>query len=252
MSIDLTTEFPIDSQTTDIDKQVLLTIRTILKTLPSYSYLEIGSYLGGSLTPFLKDDNCTKILSVDHREQKQPDERGAIYNYSDITNDTMITNLKSYGFDITKLEVFDGSISEYNNESELYDFIFIDGEHTDWACFRDFIHSEKYFKKDCIVAFHDTQFVYKSIRIINELLTSRKIKFKFFKVNNSSMSCLFLNNYSDINVYENFSIEHDLEKFYRSCEDDLLMAAIHNRIEIDFRIKQHPVFNMKRDNIKLK
>jgi hypothetical protein len=248
MLIDLTTEFPINSQTSNVDKEVLLKIRTILKKLPSYSYLEIGSYLGGSLTPFLKDDNCTKILSVDDRELQQPDERGAIYDYSGITHDTRIRNLQFRGFDTSKMEVFDGSISEYDNKNELYDFIFIDGEHTDWACFRDFIHSEKYFKEDCIIAFHDTQLIYKSIKIINELLISRGVKFKFFKINESAISCLFLNKYADINVDEYFSIEHNLEQFYKVCEDDLLMEAVRHRIQIinprqpTFRIKPHPVF----------
>ena len=245
MPIDLTTEFPIKSQTTDVDKEVLLKIRTLLKNLPSYSYLEIGSYLGGSLTPFLKDNNCTKILSVDDRELQQPDERGAKYDYSGITHDSMILNLRSFGFDTTKIEVFDGPINEYGNKNELYDFIFIDGEHTDWACFRDFIHSEKYFKEDCIIAFHDTQLVYKSIRIINELLSARNIKFKFFKVNDSSMFCLFLNKYSDINVDEYFSIDRNLEKFYKICEDALLMDVVRHRVEVvdqTFRIKPHPIF----------
>jgi hypothetical protein len=248
MSIDLTTEFPIDSQTTNADKEVLLKIRTILKKLPSYSYLEIGSYLGGSLTPFLKDNNCTKILSVDDRNLQLPDERGAIYDYSGIAHDNMILNLKSFGFDTTKIEVFDGSINEYINKNELYDFIFIDAEHTDWACFRDFIHSEKYFKEDCIIAFHDTQLIYKSIKIINELLISRGTKFKFFKINDSGISCLFLNKYADINIDEYFSIEHNLEQFYKMCEDKLLMELVSHRIEVVnqyFRIKPYPIFKQK-------
>ena len=78
--------FPINSQTSDSDKEVLLKIRSLLG--PKYSYLEIGSYLGGSLTPFLRDENCIKILSIDNRGQKQPDERGAKFDYSGITHTT--------------------------------------------------------------------------------------------------------------------------------------------------------------------
>ena len=68
-------EFPINSQTSPTDKLSLLQIRDIFKkTLPTYSYLEIGSYLGGSLTPFLKDPQCSHILSIDERNRQQPDE----------------------------------------------------------------------------------------------------------------------------------------------------------------------------------
>jgi len=47
--------FPIESQTSDTDKQVLVQIRELLQSLGTYSYLEIGYYLGGSLTPFLSE-----------------------------------------------------------------------------------------------------------------------------------------------------------------------------------------------------
>ena len=244
MQIDLTTEFPIESQTSDSDKAVLLTIRNLLGS--AYSYLEIGSYLGGSLTPFLQDSNCVKILSIDDRGRQQPDERGAKYDYITVTHDTMIQNLHAHGFDTTKLEVFDGSVDQYTG-SETYDFIFIDGEHTDWACFRDFIHSEKFFKKDCIVAFHDTSLIYKSIKIINELLRSRKDCVKFAKVKNSEMSCLFFNKFSEVNIENLFLVEHNLEKFYATCEEELLLNVVRHRVEITghgYKIKPIPVLGL--------
>jgi hypothetical protein len=237
-------EFPIESQTLDSDKAVLLTIRNLLGS--AYFYLEIGSYLGGSLTPFLQDENCVKILSIDDRGRQQPDERGAKYDYGRITHDTMIQNLHSHGFDTTKLEVFDGSVDQYNG-SGTYDFIFIDGEHTDWACFRDFVHSEKFFKTDCIVAFHDTQLIYKSIKIINELLRSRKDCVKFVKVKNSGMSCLFFNKFSEVDVENLFLVEQDLEKFYAACEEELLLEVIKHRVEITdygYKIKPIPVMGL--------
>ena len=49
---DLNEEFPIRSQTSDSDKLSLLQIRDILGCKGTYKYLEIGSFLGGSLTPF--------------------------------------------------------------------------------------------------------------------------------------------------------------------------------------------------------
>ena len=236
--------FPINSQTSDSDKEVLLKIRSLLG--PKYSYLEIGSYLGGSLTPFLRDENCIKILSIDNRGQKQPDERGAKFDYSGITHDTMIQNLQSHGFDTSKIEVFDGSVNQYAS-NETYDFIFIDGEHTDWACFRDFIHAEKFFKKDCIVAFHDSSLIYKSIKIINELLRSRQSCVKFFKVKNSEMSCLFFNKFLEVDVENLFLVEDDLEKFYSDSEENLLASVVQHRVEITnngYKIKPMPVLSI--------
>ncbi len=73
----LQTEFPISSQTSEIDKRALLLVREAINGyLDSYNYLEIGSYLGGTLVPFLRDGSCRRILSVDKRGQLQPDERG--------------------------------------------------------------------------------------------------------------------------------------------------------------------------------
>ena len=43
-------------QTSDIDKLVILNvIKVIKKNKKKFNYLEIGSFLGGSLTPFLSD-----------------------------------------------------------------------------------------------------------------------------------------------------------------------------------------------------
>jgi len=62
--------FPIPSQTSLVDKFVILKINKLmnLKT-KNFIYLEIGSYLGGSLTPFLLNDNCKKVISIDKRNQ---------------------------------------------------------------------------------------------------------------------------------------------------------------------------------------
>jgi hypothetical protein len=156
----------------------------------------------------------------------------------------MIQNLQSHGLDTAKLEVFDGSVDQYTG-SKKYDFIFIDGEHTDWACFRDFVHAEKFFKKDCIVAFHDTQLVYKSIKIIIELLRSRLDCVKFVKVKNSGMSCLFFNKFSEVDIENLFLVEQDLEKFYATCEEELLLEVARHRLEITdhgYKIKPIPVW----------
>lgn len=224
--------FPILTQTSDSDRQVLLTIQQLLWQLSSYTYLEIGSYLGGSLTPFLSDVRCEKILSIDRREQQQPDERGARYDYTGITNHIMLQNLQNHGYNTDKLEVFDGSIDQYTDHDTKYDFVFIDGEHTDLACFRDFVYAEKLLKNDCIVAFHDTGIIYKAIRIINQLLVAKQIKFKMITVKNSAMTCLFFNGYADLNLECVFEAETDLDSFYDCCEKKILKEIVQKRVKI--------------------
>lgn len=233
-------EFPIHTQTSDTDKLVLLEIRNFLHNLGEYNFLEIGSFLGGSLTPFLKDEKCIRILSVDDRGRCQPDERGVNYDYSGITNETMIDELHRVGLNTEKLQTFDGSIDEFTLGSEKYDFIFIDGEHTDFACFRDFVHSEKLLKTNSIVAFHDAPLIYKSVVTIVEMLKARNSIFNFIKVKNSNMFLLTFNEFSKI--LENFSSEEDLSLCYKEYEDQLLLNLAKNKFQFEtvIKIKETP------------
>jgi hypothetical protein len=234
----LTDEFPIESQTSPSDKLALLQVRSILKrTVPSYNYLEIGSFMGGSLSPFLKDPQCRQILSIDERNRQQPDERGMKYDYSGITNQTMIDNLKNHGFDVRKLKTFDGSISEYQKAEDKFDLVFIDGEHTDFACFRDFIHSYRLLSENSVTVFHDSSLIYKSLRIIQEFLVATKERFRFVKVKDSDVSCIFRNSFSVLKLEEFFEIENDLGSFYQNSEIALLTAIMQNRLDVSINIK---------------
>jgi hypothetical protein len=78
---DLEYFFPIPSQTSSRQTFLLGTMR-LVRNSRAYNYLEIGSFLGGSLTPFLMDTACKTILSIDDRGRVQPDERGINYDYT--------------------------------------------------------------------------------------------------------------------------------------------------------------------------
>ncbi len=231
-------EFPIESQTSPTDKLALLQVRNILKrTLPAYDYLEIGSFLGGSLTPFLRDPQCRRILSVDERNRQQPDERGVKYDYSGITHQTMIDNLKNRGFDVGRLQTFDGSISGYHGSAGKFDAVFIDGEHTNFACFRDFIHGIKLLREDSVIVFHDSTLIYQALRIIQEYLVAAGERFRFVKVQDSEVSCIFRNSFSALKLEEFFKIENDLDGFYKQSEFALLSQVIKNRLEVNLNIQ---------------
>jgi hypothetical protein len=234
----LSQEFPIESQTSISDKHALLAARRLIGNTGSYRYLEIGSFLGGSLTPFLNDEKCSHILSIDDRGRQQPDERGCKYDYAGVSHDTMLENLRGVGLSTEKIEVFDGSINEYKDLSHRYDLIFIDGEHTDQACFRDFVYSERFLKNDGIIAFHDSTLVHKSLLIICELLNCQNKSYKFIKVKNSEMSFLFFGSYIEENHSLFFDEEPDLNHFHSLSEKQNLLSVVNNRVKIRPSIKK--------------
>jgi hypothetical protein len=172
------------------------------------------------------------VLSVDDRGKIQPDERGIDYDYRHISHQTMLDGLSNYYKDLSKLETFDGSIHELITDKK-FDLIFIDGEHTDYACFRDFIYSQKYLKENSVVMFHDSNLIYKSLKMIQELLKCNKIEYKFIKIPNSVVSFIFFGDY--ISFYKEFESE-DIEKFYFESELDVLHQIIKNRVEGNYII----------------
>src|SRR5262249_61896633 len=59
------------------DRRSILTVQQVTaERLGRYAYLEIGSYLGGSLQPHLLDDRCVALYSTHPRPQPQPAQRG--------------------------------------------------------------------------------------------------------------------------------------------------------------------------------
>src|SRR4051812_12044666 len=80
--LDLSLFDVIPSQSTSDDKGSLLALQLAVRdAVGEYTYLEIGSYLGGSIQPHLLDPECRKIYSIDKRPRSQPDERGIDYIY---------------------------------------------------------------------------------------------------------------------------------------------------------------------------
>jgi|LakMenE18May11ns_1017448.scaffolds.fasta_scaffold9329694_2 hypothetical protein len=57
----------IPSQLRPADHQILQHMHGLASSLGVYNYLEIGSYLGGSLQYALLSPRCTKVVSVDTR-----------------------------------------------------------------------------------------------------------------------------------------------------------------------------------------
>src|SRR4029079_6423764 len=93
-NLDLSLFEQIESQSTDSDRASLLACQLAVRELrPKYNYLEIGSYIGGSIQPYLLAVRCERIFSIDKRPHSRPDERGIDYVYEHNSTERMLQNL---------------------------------------------------------------------------------------------------------------------------------------------------------------
>jgi len=230
--------FPIVSQTSIYDKNVLIEIINFLsKDNMKFKYLEIGSYLGGSLTPFLKNDYCSLVFSIDKRNQNLEDERGKIISYKNTSLNQMLDNLKKFNLNTKKLKTFNGDVKNFKKKIK-FDLVFIDGIHTDINTFSDFLNSLKLLKKNGIILFHDSSIIFKSIKIIEVFLKQNNFKFSLVKFKDSEITGIFFNLYSRIFFkHKKFKFEN-FNKFIKNAENNLLMEQINNRLKIKFKISR--------------
>jgi hypothetical protein len=237
----LAVSFPIESQTSLADKMfILASMAFVTKINKTYSYVEIGSYMGGSLTPFLMDSHCQRVLSIDDRGRQQPDERGVKYDYTGITHQTMIDNLQSHGISTDKLKTYDGSVDVMPPLGEQFDLAFIDGEHTDVACVRDFLWLLPMMMSNSLIMFHDSYLIYKALRIIQLFLAKSGLPFRFIKNPGSEMSGIFLGAFSTADLTATLGATENPEDFYSSAEAKLISHLIVNRVEMQFNYKIKP------------
>lgn len=149
----------------------------------AYNYLEIGSYLGGSIQPYLSDDRCSRIYSIDKRPLKQPDARGFDWTYMNNSTARMLENLRQIDSEkVKKIVTIDGD-TQTIRPSEVKDKIqlcFIDGEHTDTAVVSDFKFCLEVLENDGAIVFHDAQITYNGIAECIKFLQERSVKFKAY------------------------------------------------------------------------
>ncbi|MCW5962029.1 MAG: class I SAM-dependent methyltransferase [Pyrinomonadaceae bacterium] len=184
--LDLSLFERIESQSVDEDKRSLLSCQSAVRELvPKYKYLEIGSYLGGSIQPHLLDDRCAKIYSIDKRPLRQPDERGVDYTYLNNSTERMMELLKDVAPDnMSKITTIDGDTGEISTDevADKIDLCFIDGEHTDYAALRDFKFCLDVLNENGAILFHDAVITYNGIADCIEYLKKKKIKFRAYNL----------------------------------------------------------------------
>jgi hypothetical protein len=162
------------------DRQSFLTVLAAFHSQATpFAYLEVGSYRGGSLQPYLVDPLCQKIFSIDKRPVSVKDERGH-FRFDPVTTDDMLKELwPHFGHALSKLVCIDSDTA--NIQAEQIDIppsiCFIDGEHTDEAVFRDFLFCLKVGTKQPVLLFHDTQIIFRGVRKCVNHLSEKGVPF---------------------------------------------------------------------------
>lgn len=171
------------SQSTDEDKRSFLAAQTAVRNqFDRYTYLEIGSYKGGSLQPFVLDPRCERVLSIDSRPSRPPDSRGADF-YPENTTASMLEGLKRIpGADIQKITCYETGTERLAAKDipVAPHYCFVDGEHTNEAVLRDGLFCLAVARPDALIAFHDANLVYTGLAAFLKELSQSGREFRAY------------------------------------------------------------------------
>lgn len=149
----------LEAQTGEWDRRALLALHAAAAArCGSFAYLEIGSYLGGSLQALMRDARCRDVISVDPRPSIAPDDRCGVWEYEDNTTEHMLECLRSLpGSDMAKLTTFDVGTDglDVADLPTRPTYCFIDGEHTHDAVISDARFCAEALEGRGVIAFHD-------------------------------------------------------------------------------------------------
>lgn len=219
-AIDTSLFAAIETQTTESDRRSLLACQGVIRSLSDpYVYLEIGSYLGGTIQPHLLDPKCGRIISIDKRPAVQADERGLDFRYENNNTERMLRNLEVLNSEaVKKIETFDGDASDVSPErfSGCVDICFIDGEHTDHAALSDFLFCLKALKENGLIVFHDAQIIYRGLSSCIEHLREKGIDYRCYPLPNT----LFVVEIGTLNVAE----DPRISRWLKDCSESYLFA----------------------------
>jgi hypothetical protein len=169
--------------TTDsLDRHSFLAAQNVVRRLrQGYTYVEIGSEVGGTLVPHLLDPTCQRVVSIDLRPDYQPDERGSQFSYVGHSTARMIETLRPLmpATSLAKLATFDADARQVSPAAIAgpADLVLIDGEHTVTAAFSDFMSLLPALSPNAVVLFHDANLVVDAIANIERLLQYECVPF---------------------------------------------------------------------------
>lgn len=222
------TQMTIPNQLSGQDIQTLISIMNFVCSHGPYSYLEIGSYLGGSLQWHLSNSHCKQIVSIDKRSQdKIKDERHIDYAYT-VTTQDMLNVLTLNNLPIDKLTAIDGTVDNIPGNLQ-FDLVFIDAEHTNQAVFYDGQKCLAAAKENSVIMFHDDWIVFRGIDKLAELLTKSNRKFCIFKIVNCDITVIVLGDFVDFFEPKVSNTTTDWSAFIDQAEKKLADHVKHNQ-----------------------
>ncbi|KXK01454.1 MAG: hypothetical protein UZ17_ACD001001678 [Acidobacteria bacterium OLB17] len=183
------------------------------RILPNYVYLEIGSHLGGSILPHLRDDLCSKIYSIDKRPLIQPDERGVNFGYPENSTERMLELLAKVS-PTDKIHTIDGETGTLERSliDEKPNLCFIDGEHTDAATKVDFEFCLDVLERDGGIIFHDAYVIYNAISDCIATVKKKGLNFKAYAL----PSVVFVIEIGDFPIHRNQNMQQLLLDNHKS------------------------------------
>jgi hypothetical protein len=247
--LDITLFSAIESQSTEDDKRSLLACQLAVRELRDpYTYLEIGSYLGGSIQPYLLDPKCERIYSIDKRPFRQPDERGIDYIYENNSTARMMSNLEAVA-ETGKIITIDGEASTIDPSAikTPVDLCFIDGEHTDSAVFADFRFCMNVIADSGAIVFHDSMITYNGIAECIKFLESQSISYRAY----SLPSIVFVIELNGFEMHRNPSVMDLLTNNHKSYIYSLQENDYYRRFsqKAPFRIYRRLLSRFRRNNV---
>lgn len=195
--LDLSVFDLVPSQTSDAEKRSLLAVqRAVARRFGAYNYLEIGSHLGGSLQPHVRDPRCAHIDSIDLRPQTAPDDRGKdfVKAFKDNSTERMLQNLRGMGEgSVEKIRTFDMDSKDVPRDqlARPLHLAFIDGEHTRTAVLRDHALCRSRLAEGGVILFHDLYIVFPALVAIVRDLGREGVTFLPVKLERSVFGLFF-------------------------------------------------------------
>ena len=197
-SLDLSLFDHILTQSDDGDRRAWLAVQRSVRKPTGYTYLEIGSHLGGSLQQHWVDPLCRNIISIDKRPIDMPDDRGKKVHYEGNSTARMLSNLRRISANsASTLTCFDNDASKIDPSQITAppDYCFIDGEHTRSAVLSDFEFCLRVCAPDAAICFHDDIVIYPAIAAILSRLRKQGVPFTAGKLTGFTFG-IFLRNCS--------------------------------------------------------
>jgi hypothetical protein len=214
--LDTTLFAVVPTQSSEGDRRAWLAVQRSIRA-NGYSYLETGSYLGGSIQQHLVDPLCRHVISIDKRPLFQPDERDEVIQYTEASTERMMQFLRKVDpVAVSRVTTFETDASSIDpvRIPEPPKFCFLDGEHTCAAAISDFEFCLKVCDPDAAICFHDARIIHSGLVDILHSLKSRNVQFVARRLGGDSFG-IFLRNCpaaTDKYILENSS---DPEPFFR-------------------------------------